>query len=39
MISATGLALFVVPALGLTCLAPVVLVYFVLRDVKEKTLW
>ncbi len=39
MISVEGLEALVVPALVLTCVAPVVLIYLVWRDVKEKTLW
>ncbi len=39
MISALGLAAFVMPALALTCVAPIVLIYLVLRDVKENSLW
>ncbi len=39
MISVLGLEALVVPALALTCVAPVVLVYLVLRDIREKSLW
>jgi|GEM_PF-1401030 len=39
MISATGLAALVLPALVLTVAAPFVLIYLVWRDVKEKSLW
>lgn len=39
MISSLGLAALVYPALALTCVAPFVLIYFVWRDAKEKSLW
>jgi hypothetical protein len=39
MISAFGLAALVIPALALTCTAPVALMYLVWRDIKEKSLW
>lgn len=39
MISALGFAALVVPALALTCVAPIVLIYLVLRDMKENSLW
>ena len=39
MISVIGLEALVLPALALTCVAPVVLVYLVLRDIREKSLW
>lgn len=39
MISAWGLEALVVPALALTCVAPVVLIYLVWRDVRENKLW
>lgn len=39
MISAAGLEALVVPALVLTCVAPVVLIYLVWRDIQEKSLW
>lgn len=39
MITALGLAALVIPALLLTCVAPAVLIYLVVRDVKEKSLW
>ncbi len=39
MISAAGLEALVVPALVLTSVAPVVLIYLVWRDIQEKSLW
>ncbi len=39
MISVLGLEAMVLPALALTCVAPVVLIYLVLRDIKENSLW
>ena len=39
MISVIGLEALVLPALALTCVAPVVLIYLVLRDIREKSLW
>ncbi|SDE19421.1 hypothetical protein SAMN04488071_2257 [Kordiimonas lacus] len=39
MISAAGLSALVVPALALATVTPIVLIYLVWRDVKEKSLW
>ncbi len=39
MVSALGLEALVLPALVLTGVAPFALIYLVMRDVKDKTLW
>lgn len=39
MITALGLEVLVLPALALSAVAPVVLIYLVIRDIKEKSLW
>lgn len=39
MISPEGLAALIYPALILTCLSPVALIAFVIKDVKEQKLW
>ena len=39
MISVFGLSLLVLLALGLSLIAPIVLIYLMLKDLKEKQLW
>jgi len=39
MITAIGLKLFVYPALTLTCIAPVILIYLMFKDSKEGKIW
>lgn len=39
MITAYGLSLFVLPALALSAVTPIILIYLMLKDLKEKKLW
>lgn len=39
MISAFGLSVLVVPALALSAVAPIILIYLTMKDVREKKLW
>lgn len=39
MITAFGLSSLVIPALLLTSIAPVILIYLVIKDFKEHKLW
>ncbi len=39
MISVFGLSFLVLLALGLSLIAPIVLIYLMLKDLKEKKLW
>jgi hypothetical protein len=39
MISVFGLSLLVLLALGMSLIAPIVLIYLILKDLKEKKLW
>ncbi len=39
MISVTGLEILIYSALALASLSPFVLIYFVIKDIREKKLW
>lgn len=39
MISAAGLELIVLVSLGISIIAPVVLIYLVIKDMKGRKLW